>query len=94
VTGTYFHRLSATVKQASQRGIHSREPAEVCSSPICGIENPDDPGLSAFLRGNLGTRLTTARVDVYASQVKFPGRGRDRSGLAVRTRHQPDARAT
>src|SRR5882724_3144064 len=72
VTGTYFHRLSATVedKQVNVESTHGNLP----KLQLAYLWNPriqTTVGYQHSFGGNLGTRLTTARVDVYASQVSF-----------------------
>ncbi len=72
VTGTYFHRLSATLedKQVNVESTHGNLP----KLQLAYLWNPRIQTTVAYQHsfgGNLGTRLTTARVDVYASQVSF-----------------------
>jgi hypothetical protein len=72
VTGTYFHRLSATVedKQVNVESTHGNLP----KLQLAYLWNPrvqTTAGYQHSFGGNLGTRLTTVRVDVYASQVSF-----------------------
>jgi hypothetical protein len=72
VTGTYFHRLSATVedKQVNVESTHGNLP----KVQLAYLWNPriqTTVGHQHSIGGNLGTRLTTARVDVYASQMSF-----------------------
>jgi hypothetical protein len=72
VTGTYGHRLSATVedKQVNVESTHGNLP----KLQLAYLWNPriqTTVGYQHSVGGNLGTRLTTARVDVYASQVSF-----------------------
>jgi hypothetical protein len=72
VTGTYFHRLSATVedKQVNVEGTHGNLP----KLQLAYLWNPRFQTTVAHQHsfgGNLGTRLTTARIDVYTSQMSF-----------------------
>ena len=72
VSGTYFHRLSVTVedKQVNVESTHGNLP----KLQLAYLWNPriqTTVGHQHSFGGNLGTRLTTARVDVYASQVSF-----------------------
>lgn len=72
VTGTYFHRLSATVedKQVNVESTHGNLP----KLQLAYLWNPriqTTVGYQHSFGGNLGTRLTTARVDVYASKMSF-----------------------
>jgi hypothetical protein len=72
VTGTYFHRLSATVedKQVDVESTHGNLP----KLQLAYLWNPKiqtTVGYQYSFGGNLGTRLTTARVDVYVSQVSL-----------------------
>jgi hypothetical protein len=72
VTGTYFHRLSATVedKQVNVETTNGNLP----KLQLAYLWNPKIQTTVAYQHsfgGNLGTRLTTARIDVYASQVSF-----------------------
>jgi hypothetical protein len=72
VTGTYFHRLSATVedKQVNVEGTHGNLP----KLQLAYLWNPRIQTTVSHQHsfgGNLGTRLTSARIDVYASQVSF-----------------------
>ena len=72
VTGTYFHRLSATVedKQVNVETTNGNLP----KLQLAYLWNPKiqtTVGYQHSFGGNLGTRLTTARIDVYASQVSF-----------------------
>jgi len=72
VTGTYFHRLSATVedKQVNVESTRGNLP----KLQLAYLWNPrfqTTVGHQHSFGGNLGTRLTTARVDVYASQMSF-----------------------
>lgn len=72
VTGTYFHRLSATLedKQIDVETTHGNLP----KAQLAYLWNPrfqTTVGYQHSFGGNLGTRLTTARIDVYASQVSF-----------------------
>jgi hypothetical protein len=72
VTGTYFHRLSATLedKQVNVESTHGNLP----KIQLAYLWNPrfqTTVGHQHSFGGNLGTRLTTARIDVYASQVSF-----------------------
>lgn len=72
VTGTYFHRLSATLedKQVNVETTHGNLP----KVQLAYLWNPKIQTTVSYQHsfgGNLGTRLTTARVDVYASPVSF-----------------------
>jgi hypothetical protein len=72
VTGTYVHRLSATVedKQVNVETTHGNLP----KVQLAYLWNPrfqTTVGYQYSFGGNLGTRLTTARIDVYASHVSF-----------------------
>jgi len=72
VTGTYFHRLSATLedKQINVETTHGNLP----KVQLAYLWNPRFQTTVAYQHsfgGNLGTRLTTARFDVYASNVSF-----------------------
>jgi hypothetical protein len=72
VTGTYFHRLSATLedKQVNVETTNGNLP----KVQLAYLWNPrlqTTVGYQHSFGGNLGTRLTTARVDVYASHVSF-----------------------
>jgi len=72
VTGTYFHRLSATLedKQVNVESTHGNLP----KLQLAYLWNPHiqtTVGYQHSFGGNLGTKLTTARVDVYASQLSF-----------------------
>ena len=72
VTGTYFHRLSATVedKQVNVETTHGNLP----KVQLAYLWNPriqTTVSYSYSFGGNLGTRLTAARIDVYAHQVSF-----------------------
>jgi hypothetical protein len=72
VTGTYFHRLSATVedKQVNVESTHGNLP----KLQLAYLWNPrvqTTVGYQHSFGGNLGTRLTTGRVDVYASKMSF-----------------------
>jgi hypothetical protein len=72
VTGTYFHRLSVTVedKQVNVESTHGNLP----KLQLAYLWNPrfqTTVGHQHSFGGNLGTRLTTARIDVYASQMSF-----------------------
>ena len=72
VTGTYFHRLSTTVedKQVDVESTHGNLP----KLQLAYLWNPriqTTVGYQYSFGGNLGTRLTTARVDIYTSRVSF-----------------------
>jgi hypothetical protein len=72
VTGTYFHRLSATLedKQVNVESTRGNLP----KVQLAYLWNPriqTTVGYQHSFGGNLGTRLTTARVDVYTSHVSF-----------------------
>jgi hypothetical protein len=72
VTGTYFHQLSATVedKQVNVETTRGNLP-KVQLAYLWSPRIQTTVGYQHSFGGNLGTRLTTARVDVYASQVSF-----------------------
>ncbi len=72
LTGTYFHRLSATLedKQVNVETTHGNLP----KFQLGYFWNPrlqTTVGYQHSIGGNLGTRLTTARIDVYAHDVSF-----------------------
>jgi hypothetical protein len=72
VTGTFVHRLSATLedKQVNVESTHGNLP----KLQLAYLWNPRLQTTVAHQHsfgGNLGTRLTTARVDVYVPQVSF-----------------------
>jgi hypothetical protein len=72
VTGTYFHQLSATVedKQVNVETTHGNLP----KLQLAYLWNPKVQTTVSYaysFGGNLGTRLTTARIDVYGHQVNF-----------------------
>ena len=72
VTGTYFHRLSATVedKQVNVETTTGNLP----KLQLAYLWNPKVQTTVSYaysFGGNLGTRLTSARVDVYGHQVNF-----------------------
>ena len=72
LTGTYFHRLSATLedKQVNVETTHGNLP----KVQLAYLWNPRIQTTVSYqysFGGNLGTRLTSARVDVYASKVSF-----------------------
>jgi hypothetical protein len=72
VTGTYFHRLSATVedKQVNVENTNGNLP-KLQLSYLWNPRLQTAVGYQHSFGGNLGTRLTTARIDVYTSQVNF-----------------------
>jgi hypothetical protein len=72
VTGTYVHRLSATLedKQVNVESTNGNLP-KVQLAYLWNPKIQTTVGYQHSFGGNLGTRLTTARVDVYASQVSF-----------------------
>jgi hypothetical protein len=72
VTGTYDHRLSATVedKQVNVESTHGNLP-KLQLAYLWNRRIQTTVGYQHSFGGNLGTRLTTARVDVYTSQVSF-----------------------
>jgi hypothetical protein len=72
VTGTYFHQLSATVedKQVNVETTHGNLP-KLQLAYLWSPRIQTTVGYQHSFGGNLGTRLTTARVDVYASKVSF-----------------------
>jgi hypothetical protein len=72
VTGTYFHRLSATVedKQVNVETTNGNLP----KLQLAYLWNPKVQTTVSYaysFGGNLGTRLTSARVDVYGHPVNF-----------------------
>jgi hypothetical protein len=72
LTGTYFHRLSATLedKQVNVEDTHGNLP----KVQLAYLWNPrfqTTVGYQHSIGGNLGTRLTTARIDVYTSSLNF-----------------------
>jgi hypothetical protein len=72
VTGTYFHRLSATVedKQVNVETTSGNLP----KLQLAYLWNPrvqTTLGYQYSFGGNLGTRLTTVRIDGYASPWSF-----------------------
>jgi hypothetical protein len=72
VTGTYFHQLSATVedKQVNVETTSGNLP----KLQLAYLWNPKVQTTVSYaysFGGNLGTRLTSARVDVYGHQVNF-----------------------
>jgi hypothetical protein len=72
VTGTYFHQLSATVedKQVNVETTRGNLP----KLQLAYLWNPKVQTTVSYaysFGGNLGTRLTTARIDVYGKQVNF-----------------------
>jgi hypothetical protein len=72
VTGTYFHRLSATVedKQVNVETTNGNLP----KLQFAYLWNPHlltTVSYAYSFGGNLGTRLTSARIDVYGPQVNF-----------------------
>jgi hypothetical protein len=72
VTGTYVHRLSATLedKQVNVESTHGNLP----KIQLAYLWNPSlqtTVGYQHSFGGNLGTHLTTVRVDVYTPQVSF-----------------------
>jgi hypothetical protein len=72
LTGTYFHRLSATVedKQVNVETTNGNLP----KLQLAYLWNPKVQTTVSYaysFGGNLGTRLTSARVDVYGPQVNF-----------------------
>jgi len=74
VTGTYFHRLSATVedKQVNVETTHGNLP----KLGLSYLWNPHVQTALAYqysFGGNLGTRLTSGRLDLYGSVVNFLG---------------------
>ena len=74
VTGTYYHRLSATLedKQVNVETTHG-------NLPKVGLSYLWNPHVQTAISyqysfgGNLGTRLTSGRVDLYGSVVNFLG---------------------
>jgi hypothetical protein len=72
ITGTYFHRLSATLedKQVNVESTNGNLP----KVQLAYLWNPrfqTTVGYQHSFGGNLGTHLTTARIDVYGSGVSF-----------------------
>jgi hypothetical protein len=72
VTGTYFHQLSATVedKQVNVETTSGNLP-KLQLAYLWNAKVQTTVSYAYSFGGNLGTRLTTARVDVYAHQVNF-----------------------
>jgi hypothetical protein len=72
VTGTYFHRLSATLedKQVNVEKTNGNLP-KIQLAYLWSPRFQTTVGHQHSFGGNLGTRLTTARIDVYASQMSF-----------------------
>jgi hypothetical protein len=72
VTGTYFHQLSATVedKQVNVETTSGNLP-KLQLAYLWNSKVQTTVSYAYSFGGNLGTRLTTARVDVYAHQVNF-----------------------
>ena len=71
-TGTYFHRLSATLedKQVNVETTNGNLP----KLQFAYLWNPHVQTTVSYaysFGGNLGTRLTSARIDVYGHQVNF-----------------------
>jgi hypothetical protein len=72
VTGTYFHRLSVTLED-KQFNVESTQ-GNLPKFQVAYLWNPKiqtTVGYQHSFGGNLGTRLTTARIDVYAHQISF-----------------------
>jgi len=73
VTGTYFHRLSATLED-KQINVESTQ-GNLPKLQLAYLWNPriqTTVGHQHSFGGNLGTRLTTVRLDLYtSSQVSF-----------------------
>jgi hypothetical protein len=72
VTGTFVHRLSATLedKQVNVESTHGNLP----KFQLAYLWNPRVLTTLAYqhsVGGNLGTRLTTARIDLYAKNWNF-----------------------
>lgn len=76
VTGTYYHRLSATLedKQVNVETTHGNLP----KLQFAYLWNPQVQTTVSYaysFGGNLGTRLTSARIDVYSHPVNFVAGG-------------------
>ena len=72
VTGTYFHQLSATLED-KQVNVESTS-GNLPKVQLAYLWNPKiqtTVGYQHSFGGNLGTRLTTARIDVYATHWSF-----------------------
>jgi hypothetical protein len=74
VTGTYFHRLSATVedKQFNVETTHGNLP-KAGLSYLWNAHVQTAIGYQYSFGGNLGTRLTSGRIDLYEPSVNFLG---------------------
>ena len=72
VTGTYFHQLSATVedKQVNVETTSGNLP-KLQLAYLWSPKVQTTVSYAYSFGGNLGTRLTSARVDVYGHQVNF-----------------------
>jgi hypothetical protein len=74
LTGTYYHRLSATVedKQINVETTHGNLP----KAGLSYLWNPHVQTAISYqysFGGNLGTRLTSGRIDLYGPVVNFLG---------------------
>jgi hypothetical protein len=74
LTGTYFHRLSATVedKQFNVESTHGNLP-KVGLSYLWNQHVQTGLAYQYSFGGNLGTRLTSGRLDLYGPVVNFLG---------------------
>ncbi len=72
LTGTYFHRLSATLedRQVDVETTHGNLP-KVQLAYLWSPKLQTTVAYQHSFGGNLGTHLTTARIDVYGSQWNF-----------------------
>jgi hypothetical protein len=72
VTGTYFHQLSATLedKQVNVETTSGNLP-KLQLAYLWNSKVQTTVSYAYSFGGNLGTRLTSARVDVYGHQVNF-----------------------
>ena len=72
LTGTYFHRFSATLedKQVNVETTHGNLP-KVGFSYLWNPRLQTAVSYQYSFGGNLGTRLTSARIDVYGKPVSF-----------------------
>ena len=80
--------VRAARRQADQCRDHARESAQ--GGTLLSVESalPDSVSYSYSVSGNLGTRLTAARIDDYGAACESFWPGRVRSGLAGRTVHR------
>jgi hypothetical protein len=72
VVGTYYHRLSAQLedRDIDVETIHGNLP-KVGLSYLWGPRLLTSVTYSYSVNGNLGTRLTAARIDIYGATVNF-----------------------